>query len=78
MRGYQRRHRYMWNAVRWQTFYIMSSQIGSDRMRQAGLRNPTDLMPLPWDNTEKQNLPTEEEIAEILEDMKLIENSWKR
>lgn len=78
MRGYQRRYRDMWSAARWQTYYIMSAQIGGKGMREAGLRKPTDLLPLPWDTNEKPDLPSEEEIAQIQEEMKMIGNPWKK
>ena len=47
-------------------------------MREAGLRKPTDLLPLPWDTNEKPDLPTEEEIKAQLEEMKQIGNPWKK
>lgn len=77
MRGYQRRHRDLWSAARWQTFYIMSAQIGGKGMRESGLHKPTDLMPLPWDTKEKPNLPSEEEIRQMQEEMRTF-NPWKK
>ena len=68
----------MWSAARWQTYYIMSAQIGGKGMREVGLRKPTDLLHLPWDTNEKSDLPTEEEIAQIQEVMKMIGNPWKK
>lgn len=47
-------------------------------MREAGLRKPIDLMPLPWDTVENPDLPSEEEIAQIQEEMKMIGNPWKK
>ena len=47
-------------------------------MREAGLRKPTDLLPLPWDTNEKTDLPSEEEIKQIQEEMKMIGNPWKK
>lgn len=46
-------------------------------MREAGLRKPTDLLPLPWDTNEKPDLPSEEEIIQMQEDMKTF-NPWKK
>lgn len=68
----------MWSAARWLTYYIMSAQIGGKGMREAGLHKPTDLLPLPWDTNEKPDMPTEEEIAQIQEEMKMIGNPWKK
>ena len=47
-------------------------------MREAGLRKPIDLMSLPWDTVENPDLPSEEEIKQIQEEMKMIGNPWKK
>lgn len=47
-------------------------------MREAGLHKPTDLLPLPWDTNAKPDLPSEEEMAQIQEEMKMIGNPWKK
>lgn len=68
----------MWSAARWLTYYIMSAQVGGKGMREAGLHKPTDLLPLPWDTNAKPDLPSEEEMAQIQEEMKMIGNPWKK
>ena len=47
-RGYERRQRYLWSAVRWQTYHTMLSTCGSKAMNEAGIRLPTDLLKFPW------------------------------
>lgn len=51
-RGYERRHRNLWSAHRWSTYYIMAAFCGSDNMKKSGINGPTDLMHLPWDNSD--------------------------
>lgn len=48
--GYEKRRRDLWSAVRWQTYYTMSAQVGSDNMKKNGIYSPTDLMRFPWDS----------------------------
>ena len=76
MRGYQRRHRDLWSAVRWHAYHIMYVMPYCD-LKRNGYHNPTDLMPLPWDTKEKPNLPSEEEIRQMQEEMRTF-NPWKK
>ena len=64
IRGYHRRHRHTWSAARWQTYYLMSVQIGGDKLRNFGINSPTDLIKFPWECTDNE-LPTEDDIAEM-------------
>jgi hypothetical protein len=48
--GYDKRKRDLWSSVRWQTYNMMSAQVGTDNMKKSGLYSPTDLLPFPWDN----------------------------
>lgn len=71
-RGYDRRHRHLWSATRWETFYMMSAFAGGDAMKQSGLNYPTDLIQFPWER-DNPSLPTEEE----QEDLKNMMNNIK-
>ena len=63
-RGYNRRHRHEWAIARWQTYNIMTAQVGGEAMKKAGIRNPIDLITFPWEkapverisDTDKQEL----------------------
>lgn len=69
-RGYNHRSRHQWSIARWQTFYIMSAQIGSKGMNEAGLHHPTDLLRLPWERDHSRDaLPTDDEIRELQAEM---------
>lgn len=72
MRGYERRHRHIWSSVRWATFHLMASQVGSDELRKSGINHPSDLIPFTWDKQTPSNAPSEEEIEEIHADMELF------
>jgi hypothetical protein len=48
--GYEKRRRDLWSSVRWQTFNMMSAQVGSDNMKKHGIYSPADLLRFPWDN----------------------------
>ena len=61
-RGYEMRHRHLWFAERWATYYTMMAFCGSDNMKKSGLNNPTDLLPLPWDQHEV-HVMSDKEIA---------------
>ena len=71
IRGYYRRHRDTWSATRWQTYYIMSAQIGSEAMHKSGINNPTDLLKFPWERI-RENMPSDEEIASLQAEMAAI------
>lgn len=61
IRGYNRRKRDMWSAVRWQTFRLMCCWADMKNLK------PTDLLKFPWDeeNINGGDIPTEEEVAEM-------------
>ena len=52
-RGYDRRHRYVWAATRWQTYNLMSAQVGTKALQEAGIFNITDLIRFPWEEQRK-------------------------
>lgn len=62
--GYERRHRHTWAAARWSTFHVMSAQVGTKGMQDAGLRNPTDLIEFPWEHV-APDIPDQSEIDEM-------------
>lgn len=70
-RGYYRRHRGMWSAVRWQTYNLMCVSMAD--MKKAGIHNPTDLLLFPWER-KQHNAPdiSEEEIAAMQEMMRAM------
>lgn len=72
VRGYYRRGRDIWSATRWQTFYTLSSQIGSDGMRKNGWNSPADLITFPWEDGKASSAPTDDEIAELREEIAAI------
>lgn len=51
-RGYERRHRQIWSATRWQTYYFMVAFNGAQALSDAGIKSPKDLLPLQWDKKE--------------------------
>lgn len=68
--GNARKHRNMWSAIRWQTYYLMSAQVGSEGMRKSSIHHTTDLIKFPWDD-DFEDTPeiTEDEIAQLQRDM---------
>lgn len=68
-RGYERRQRPLWSANRWQTYYLMNAQVGSDGMRKSGIHSPTDLIKFPWEDAAAEpssgNMPSKAEIEEL-------------
>ena len=70
-RGYERRHRQLWSATRWQTYNLMAAFAGSKALSEAGINSAKDLLPLPWD-TDHSDLPTEDEVADIVAEMEAI------
>ena len=63
IRGYNRRHRDVWSACRWQTYNIMASFIGGDKLSEKGINSPKDLLKFPWDT---QPAPlTRDEVKEM-------------
>lgn len=70
-RGYENRKRDLWSATRWQTYHLMRVSLAD--IQKAGINNPKDLMPLPWDKAgeeEEQVKITQEEIERMREDMR--------
>lgn len=72
IRGYNARHRDIWSATRWQTYNIMAAQVGGKELEKAGIMSPTDLLPLPWDTKDASKLPTEEEVAGMVDEINAI------
>ena len=71
IRGYNRRHRDLWSATRWQTYNIMSAQVGGKQLSEKGINSVHDLLPLPWDDT-KAGLPTQEEVDDMVAEINAI------
>ena len=71
IRGYNRRYRNMWSAMRWQTFHIMEAQVGTDAMHKANLFKPGDLMQFSWDREPSPPI-TDDERAELIAEMAAI------
>ena len=65
VRGYNRRYRNMWSATRWQTYNIMSAQVGSDGMRKSNINKPTDLIEFPWERETVHVNVSQEDIDEM-------------
>lgn len=65
VRGYNRRYRNMWSATRWQTYNIMSAQVGSDGMRKSNITKPTDLIEFPWERETARVNVTQSDIDEM-------------
>lgn len=67
LRGYNRRHRNMWSAMRWHAFRVMSAMPYTDLSR-AGINKPSDLIEFPWDKKELSDadIPTDDEVEETL------------
>ena len=67
-RGYSRRHRDIWSAIRWQTFSLMCVQAD---LKKAGIYSPTDLIRFPWDSSETDGAGglTQEDIEELQRQM---------
>ena len=65
VRGYSRRNREMWSAVRWQTYNLMYVSMAD--MKKAGILSPTDLLRFPWESTEIEqgDMPTAAEIERM-------------
>lgn len=73
-RGYQRRHRDLWSASRWQTYNLMTAQVGSDNMKKSGINSPTDLIRFPWD-TDRALPISQEEIDELQKEIDYFNNN---
>lgn len=71
IRGFNRRIRHPWSMTRWQTYQIMTSQVGSKAMREANINNPTDLIKFTWE-CEAPPPVSQEEIAQLQAEMDAI------
>lgn len=69
VRGYSRRNRDMWSAIRWQTFSLMC--ISAD-LKKVGIYSPTDLLRFPWDKTDQDDAGSlsPEDIEELQRQMR--------
>lgn len=66
VKGYNRRCKDVWSAVRWSTYNIMAAQVGGKEMGKHGIHHPSDLLPLPWDSKQELATPiSEEDEAEL-------------
>ena len=72
IRGYYRRSRDMWSAMRWQTYNLMCVSMAD--LKKAGIYKPTDLIKFPWDKDEAAvgNLPSKAEIEEMQREMQAM------
>ena len=73
LRGYHRRARNLWSAIRWQTYNLMSVSMAD--LKKAGIYSPVDLIRFPWDDEARDgesnsHLPSDDEIKRMQEDMK--------
>lgn len=78
IRGYNRRHRDLWSATRWQTYNLMAAQVGGKELAKNGINSATDLLPLPWDTKDVSKLPTEEEVADMVAEINAINAAKKQ
>ena len=76
IKGYNRRHRDQWSAIRWQTYYLMAAQIGGKGMNEIGIHSPADLLPFPWD---KEPAPpiSEDDAAQLQAEMAAMNAQMK-
>ena len=70
VKGYFRRSREMWSAVRWQTYNLMSVSMAD--LKKAGIYKPADLIQFPWDKKDEEsgNLPSREEQQRMIQEMR--------
>ena len=73
IRGYNRRHRDLWSSTRWQTYNIMASFVGGDKLSEKGINSPKDLLKFPWDT---QPVPlTSDEVKEMQAEIDAINSA---
>lgn len=60
IRGYNRRHRDLWSSARWSTYSMMRAFAGDDKLAEAGIHGPGDILKLPWDKTPLPPISQEE------------------
>lgn len=70
--GYNRRRRDIWSATRWQTYNLMAAQVGGEELAMKGISSATDLLPLPWDTKNASKLPTEKDVANMVDEINAI------
>ena len=73
-RGYNCRHMNLWSATRWQTYNLMASFVGGDKLSEHGINEPMDLIRFPW---EEQTMLTPEEVEDMQAEIDAINNSFK-
>lgn len=65
LRGYGKRSREMWGALRWHAYNIMFAMPYVD-LKRGGIFTPQDLIRFPWeDEASESDLPTDEEVNEM-------------
>ena len=71
IRGYRRRQRPSWEQARLNAYYIMSAMAD---LSKAGIRSDLDLITFPWekDVTKRDSLPSDEEVEEMRQMMKQL------
>ena len=71
VKGYFKRNREMWSAIRWQTYNLMS--VSQADLKKAGIYKPTDLIKFPWENECTDDCgsgPTKEEVERLQQIMR--------
>lgn len=76
IRGYNRRHRNQWSAVRWQTYNLMCAFGGSQSLSENGIHGPKDLLPLPWDTDDAIPI-SQEDIDDLQREMRMYNENLK-
>ena len=76
IRGHNRRHRDLWSASRWSTYNIMLSFCGSDALKKSGINGPADLIKLPWDTVQKEEI-SQHDIDELQAEMAAMNANQK-
>ena len=76
IRGYNRRHRDQWSAVRWQTYNLMCAFAGSKSLSENGIHGPKDLLPLPWDTDDAIPI-SQDEIDDLQREMRMYNENLK-
>lgn len=67
-RGYDRRNRHLWSAIRWQTHQLMAAFVGGNKLTEAGIHSPKDLIAFPWEKEGPVEL-SEEDVRELQADI---------
>ena len=72
LRGYNRRHRNLWSATRWQTYHLMCVSMADITM--AGINRPTDLIQFPWERDTSPPV-SQQDIDELLAEIDAINHA---